>query len=343
MGAGAPTVELRLTPRPVAASLDELLAGAQSREPFRTPDTKSGARFERVVISGERFILKHLHVDDDWIMRCSGDVGCRPLLVWPAGLLDALPPCIDHAVVGMAAGLGRNGWGAALLMHDVSHWLVRPGDDLLPGEQAEQFLNHMAELCAHFWGFRDTIGLTPFATRWQWYCPEMLAVEAARGFPEPVPRIAAEGWKEFARRAPAPVACVVDDLRHDVSPLAGALATTPTTLLQGDWKLGNLGSRPDGRTILLDWAAPGEGPACHDLAWYLALNRTRLPHSKEQAIELFRQALEGHGVDATGWWERQLGLCLLGALVQFGWEKALGDAEELGWWCERGAEAFRLL
>ncbi|MGH9265719.1 MAG: aminoglycoside phosphotransferase, partial [Acidimicrobiales bacterium] len=328
-------VERALTPRPVATSLDELLAGADSREPFHTPDSKSGARFERVTISGERLVLKHLHVDDDWIMRSSGDLGCRPLLVWRAGLLDVLPPGIDHAIVGAATGLGRNGWGAALLMHDVSQRLVPPGDGLLPAEQAERFLDHMAQLSARFWGFRDTIGLTPPVTRWQWFGPGMLDVEAARGFPEPVPRVAVEGWERFARRARGDVARMVDDLRHDVGPLVDALAGTPTTFLHGDWKLGNLGSRPDGRTILLDWAAPGEGPACHDLAWYLALNRARLPHSKEHAIGLFRRALERHGVETAGWWERQLGLCLLGALVLFGWEKALGDAEELGWWCDR--------
>ena len=36
------------------------------------------------------------------------------------------------------------------------------------------------------------------------------------------------------------------------------------------------------------------------------------------------------------WWDRQLALCLLGALVQFGWEKALGGYdEELAWWEDR--------
>ena len=36
-------------------------------------------------------------------------------------------------------------------------------------------------------------------------------------------------------------------------------------------------------------------------------------------------------------------LCLLGALVQFGWEKALGDDDELGWWCDRAREGARRL
>ena len=57
--------------------------------------------------------------------------------------------------------------------------------------------------------------------------------------------------------------------------------------------MGNLGTHPDGRTILLDWAYPGSGPACWDLCWYLALNQARLPESKEATIERFRAALRG--------------------------------------------------
>jgi len=107
--------------------------------------------------------------------------------------------------------------------------------------------------------------------------------------------------------------------------------------------MGNLGRHPDGRTILLDWALPGEGPVCHDVAWYLALNRARLPETKEAVIARFRAALDHHGVATDGWWERQLGLCLLGALVQFGWEKALGDHDELTWWTTAAQPGARWL
>jgi hypothetical protein len=75
---------------------------------------------------------------------------------------------------------------------------------------------------------------------------------------------------------------------------------------------------------------------CHELAWYLALNRSRIPvgHSKQTTIDDFRATLERRGIATLGWWERQLALCLLGAVVQFGWEKALGDDDELGWWTD---------
>jgi hypothetical protein len=74
---------------------------------------------------------------------------------------------------------------------------------------------------------------------------------------------------------------------------------------------------------LLDCTFPGEGPPCHEIAWYLALNCARLPrgHTKETTIADFRAALERHGVDTASWWDRQLGLCLLGSVVQFGWKR----------------------
>ena len=71
--------------------------------------------------------------------------------------------------------------------------------------------------------------------------------------------------------------------------------------------------------------------------------RYRPPGSKEDAIEAFRRSLQGHGVDTDGWWDAQLDLGLLGTLVQFGWEKALGDEAELGWWCDRATEGAALL
>ena len=54
-----------LTARPVAASIEELLDGATAREPFLHSDAKSGVGFERVVIGGEPFSLKHVHSDDE--------------------------------------------------------------------------------------------------------------------------------------------------------------------------------------------------------------------------------------------------------------------------------------
>src|SRR5436190_9850957 len=327
-----------LTPRPVASSIEELIAGATSREPFFVSDSKSGSPFERVVIDGESFILKHVHIDDDWTMRFNGDVGCKPAQVWQAGLMDVLPERIDHAVVGVAAGLGRNGWGAALLMHDRSDAMVPPGDNVLSMEQHLSLLDTLAALSARMWGWQDDVGLVPLGSRWTWFGYASLQVEAERGWPDPVPVIAAGGWEKFATRAPADVFEVIDALRRDPSPLVAAMQTTPLTFVHGDWKLGNVGTASDGRTVLIDWTYPGEGPCCYELAWYLAINRTRMPQSKEDAIAFFRAALERHGVAIEDWFDTQTALSLLAGLVIFGWEKALGDDDELGWWCDRARE-----
>jgi len=323
--------------------VEELLAGATERQAMLSTDSKSGARFERVSIDGEPHVVKYLHVDDDWIMRSTGDVACRPVTVWRAGILDQVPSCLDHAVVGAAVGLGRNGWGAALLMRDMSPWLVPEGDDPVPLDQHLRFLEHMATLHATFWGWRDTVGLTPDVHRFAEFSPANVALEGARGWPDTVPRLIVDGWARLPALAPQ-VADAVVALAVDPSPLVEALQTCPRTFLHGDWKMGNLGTLPDGTTVLLDWAVPGAGCPTVELAWYLALNSARLPQSKEDAAASYRGALEALGVSTAPWWDRALDLALLAGSVWFGWEKALGGpGPELAWWVERaGAGLARL-
>ncbi len=326
----------------LARSVDELLAHVERREQFVNPDGRSAAAFERVWIEGDPHVVKYVHLDHDFTMRVSGDVGCRPVRAWAAGLLDSAPALVDHAIVGAALGHGRNGWGAALLMRDVSGDLLPGGDGPIPADRHATYIDHLAGFCASTWDWHDDPGsgpgLLPYAARWAWFGHAALDGERALGWPERVPRIADDGWRQFGEQAPAGLARLVDDLRRDPTPLATALRRTPSCFLHGDVKASNSGAAADGRTVLIDWAYVGEGPACHELTWHLALDRSRLPITKEATIDLFRAALEGHGVATDGWWDRQLGLCLLGGVVQFGWEKALGDDDELAWWC-RAAEA----
>jgi len=332
-----------LVERPVASSVEELLGTATDRQRIVSGDSKTGARLERVMIGGEPHVVKHLHVDDDWLMRSTGDLRCRPLLMWRSGLLDLLPACIDHAIVGAAAGEGRNGWGAALLMRDVTPFLVPEGDERVSLVQHHRFLNHMAALHASFWGWIDNVGLLPVSNRYLAFGPDSVAGEERLGWPDAVPRLIIDGWRRFAALA-GPVADPVISLARDPSALVDAFAGEPATLLHGDWKMGNLGSLPDGRTVLLDWALPGRGSPTGELAHYLALNTARLPETKESAIAWYRDSLEGAGISTGDWWERNLALGLLAGVVWFGWEKALGGpGPELSWWLARAAEGLRCL
>jgi hypothetical protein len=259
--------------------------------------------------------------------------------MWTSGLFDALPASIDHTIVDVATGLGRNGWGAALLMRDVSEGMVSVEKGLLPLDQHVRFMQHMAELHAHFWEFHDTIGLMPRGNLYFMLSPLVSEYETHRGETAPVPGMIAEGLERMADLSPA-LADIVFPLLREPWPLVAAQSSGPQTLVHSDWKAGNLGSHADGRTILLDWAFPSEAPAPADLAWYIAVNCDLLPHSKEETIATYKEALEGRGISTAGWWEPQLELALLAQVVLLGWSKT-GD--ELAWWEDRVPRALPFL
>jgi hypothetical protein len=320
-------------------SLDDLLGEATSRQEWFPEDTKSGARFERLVIGGEPYVLKYQDGRDDWLMRATDDQGDRYVRLWESGLLDRMPNVIDHAVVAASfeAGVGR------ILLRDVSSQLLEAGRPFT-AVQHGRLMEHMAALHAAFWGWRDDVGLTVPAKRYLMFSPAVARSEAAIGSPAVVPKVMAEGWDRLPEASPA-LAAVVFRLLEDPTRLISAMGSVPHTLVHGDWKAANIGSHADGRTVLLDFGeAPGEATPIADLAWYLALNADLLPESKDASIERYRLALEGHGVGTAGWWDRAVALELLGAMVQFGWEKALaGRGPELTWWEGRALDGARLL
>lgn len=331
-------VDIQPASRPVAGSVDELLAGATGRAPMdKHVDSLSGSGFERATVDGQPCVVKHIGYHLDWLARALGDRDCWALTLWRAGLLDALPECIDHTVLGMAhdEATGR----VSMLMRDVGDRLVPPGSDPLPVGAHLRFLDHMARMHVRFWGFEDRYGLLGPGERYQALIPATGAREAAQGHTDPVPRALPGGWAALRELAPA----AHDDalaLATEPGRLVAALAQTPATLVHGDWKAGNLGSHPDGRTILLDWGWPGRAAPLVDVAWYLAVNCDRLPMSKEDTIEGYRRCLVGYGVDVAGWWDRQLELSLLGGFLQLGWSKT-GDRAELDWWLRRVAPVAR--
>ena len=319
-----------LMARPLHGSIEELVAGCSSREPMVPADSKSGARFEWVIRDGERFVLKYQDARDDWLMRATGDLdGHRYAALWSCGLLDEVPTCIDHCVVGAAV---ENGVGA-ILLKDVTDTLLPLGDEPFDATAHARFLDHMAQLHAHFWGWSDTIELTTLTQRYLTFSPAVARAEEQRGSDALVPKVMAEGWGRLPTESPA-AAEILMPLLDDPEPLVTRLASVPQTFVHGDWKAGNLGVHSDGRTVLLDWGEePGQASPIADLAWYLALNSARLPESKERSVARYREALHSHGVDTDGWWDRAFGLEMVGAMVQFGWEKAFGGAgPELGWW-----------
>jgi hypothetical protein len=305
----------------------------------KTAESLSGSAFERVIIDGDRFVLKHLHVDDDWVSRATGDLCCRPLIAWRSGLMHALPPSIDHTIVGVAAGLGRGGLGAAVLLRDVAGDFLPDSAGPLLDSQHAQLIEHMAELHAAFWGWEDTIGLAPLGNRLVVLNPLLTDIEASLGSTDVVPQLVRQGWEALRQDAPASGG-LASELLTGPQPLLGPLSDGPQTLIHGDWKAGNLGITREGNTILVDWAFPGQAPGLLDLAWYIAVNCDRLPEPKEAVIQRYRVALEARGIETEPWWGRQLGLSLIFGFVQMGWSK---QGEELAWWDRQVLQAERCL
>jgi hypothetical protein len=333
--------------------LSTLLAGAADREPLSDNAGKSGAVIERVTLDGDRYVVKYLDRRRDWTLRASGMLRGVTTEMWARGLLAALPDCLEQPIVAVGVGpldgeAGRHSDPhaievTALIMRDVSAWLVDASDEPVPHAVHAQFLDHMAALHAAFWEGGPEIDLVTAMTRYLELSPWTAQAEQWLGSDHLVPTLIARGWPLLTEVAPQ-AAAVVRPLSLDPGPLVMALSATPQTLVHGNFKLDNLGATPDGRTVLLDWEGTGRGAPTSDLAWYLAINCRRLPESKEAAIHTYRSALERHGIDTSAWWDRQLGLSLLGALVQFGWEKAFGGLDdELSWWQDRALEGARLL
>lgn len=330
----------RFVQRPVAPSVAALI-GSGSTSPMVPSDSYSGARFEWVSIDEVRYLLKYQDHRDDMFMRATGDLGHRYVALWASGILDALPESIDHATVGCA----QDGPVGAILMRDVSDTLLPPGDALLPFDQHRRFLDHMAEMHASFWGFRDTVGLTPPTIRYVFFGPGMAETEGRLGELAPLMTMLVKGWSTFSARAPE-LAGIIAALHADASPLLEALETIPHTFVHGDWKAANLGEHSDGRTVVVDWGElPGEASPIADLAWYLSINAARIPESKLDTAAAYRAALERHGAATSPWWEDAFALEMLATTMQLGWDKALGSQDELDWWrhwAGRGARCLGL-
>ena len=333
----------------------DLLATADAVEPFDGQPGKSGASLFRVrhcAAVGADLVLKYLDPARDWTVRAAGVIGAPTAVLWARGVLARLPGALVDPTIAVSVerAPSRAGWRTAVLMRDVAGSLIPATDEPITAEVNARLLAHMAALHAAFWAagpdVDPVIEVVPPMHRYLELSPWTGVTEAALGDPPLVPALIARGWPVLAEVAPA-AAAVVLPLAWDPSPLVSALDATPQTLVHGCWKLDNLGVLQDSagpRTVILDWETSGRGTALTDLAWYLAINCRRLPTSKESCIDTYRAALEAAGVDTAPWWDRQLALCLLGGLVQFGWEKALGGYDdELAWWEERAVAGARLL
>jgi hypothetical protein len=317
------------------STVDAVLARATGVEAMEHVGV-SGAQLFRLQLDGEPHVLKYLDWDRDWTLRASGIPEGAVSRLWTEGVLDRLPACFNQPIVAVIPGPPT-----AVLMRDVRRWLVPNAHAPVPLEQHVRFLDHMAEMHVAFWNGGPEIDAVSAATRFAELGPAMGVREGRSG--ARVPALVGEGWPRLAELAPQAAEIVVP-LADDPTPLVDALATTPQTFVHGNLRFENLGTDDAGRTVVIDWELPGRGAPLSDLAWYLAMNYRRLPHTKEETITAYGDALERRGIDTRPWWDRQLALSLLGGMVWFGWWKALERrSEERDWWVRAALEGAQYL
>ena len=305
------------------------LSRATSREPLGpTAEGLSGASFERLVLDGEQYVVKTLGRETDWVMRAAGDTG-EPfvLRLLRGGAFERIAHAVDSALVDV--GYDPETGETQLLMRDVSDLFLRDSDPITSAQQA-QVLGAMAAMHAATWETEDSWGLIAPGRRFRLLSPAFAREERTRGPLAGVPAVLLPMWADLEAAAPAEHAVLLA-LTDDPSSLVAALRRTPSCLVHGDWKGGNLGLHADGRVLLVDWAFPGVEAPLLDLAWYLAVNCDRLPDTKEATIQEYRTALAGCGVETSSWWDAQLPLAMLGGAVQMAWSKS-SQPDELAWW-----------
>ncbi len=325
------------------ADVASLLAahGIDAAEQLLTTNGFSGARHASLKQDRERYILKRLRYDDDWIMRVTHDDGYREAAFAVSPILTRLPA----GVVTPSLGASYDGDGRAILMRDISESLL-PDAALVPSSTMNVILAGVAELHAEFWDDPMLNARVPWCavsdrlTLLRRETGEML-IREGRDFG------IARGWDAFDRQAPERISAVVAELHADMTPLTLLLGGFPQTLLHGDLKIGNFGVA--GRTLwMFDWSSVMVGCVAIDLALLLTMNSSVLPWTLDETIERYaghlEQALGADRFAAARWPEQRAAMVLCG-LVYYGWGKALdaeaGRPDELRWWCGGALEAAR--
>lgn len=307
--------------------MNRALLDTAERTPFADHDGRSGSTLERVRLAdGTRLELKRSTPGLDLVGALTGG-GDREFQLVAAGVLDALPHGVGHAIVDA----WRDGSDTLVLMRDVGAHV--PGwTRSLTRTDCRTILRAAEALHDAFRGDRPP-GLCDLADRLTLLWPHRLA--PLDGGPNPLPGLVLRGWTRFAALAEPPVVAAVRAVQADPSPLVTALAAHPHTLLHGDLWPVNLALEPD-RVTLLDWSVATWAPPVLELATFLTGAASQVEGGHDAILDVHR-AVTRTDPDA-------LRLGLVAGLLELGWNKALDAAEhpdpakrdadraDLAWW-----------
>lgn len=310
-----------------------LLDDAAERQALEGHDGRSGARLERVQLAdGSSLIVKRMSPATDLLMRVTSDPAGRELALWRGGVLDRLPAGVDHAILD---GWHERDGTAIIVMRDLGR-AVLGWHRHLSRSECRTLLGAVTAVHATYAEIAASIpDLCPLAARLRLLWPGTMAQEVDGE--HPLPRLVVRGWELFADLVPGDVAEVIGWVHEDVARLSGPLSTCTLSVVHGDFWLVNV-ALEGGCVVLLDWGAASLAPPAFDLACFLVGNATHVDAAREVIIDDF-VTLSGDLHD-----DRALKLCLVAALAELGWNKALdivghpdpvarGVArDELDWW-----------
>lgn len=304
----------------------------------------SGSTFHRVSTNhgtGPIFLLKHMSVDSNWIMRATSDVLCREVHIWQSGILDRLPPSVGHPYLAAVLDDGQY----TLLMWDVTSNLIDEGS--LQQANNEMILHSMADIHAKFWEYEHeettTRALCTVPQLFACFSPDVDTLKQSRRMPWP--------WNRLFRWLGEDMAEEVHSLLLNPQRLATVLKPFPRTLVHGDLRIENLAleSRPVTRLTIFDWQLAAIAPAAVDLAWYIGSSASLLLATKEDCIAVYQSRLRKALTDRfhEESWNAQLALAFLGGFLRIGSslvarietedERKLSEQSvaELEWWTDK--------
>ncbi|MGE5335230.1 MAG: hypothetical protein ACM3N4_11060 [Nitrososphaerota archaeon] len=350
---------------PASVTLVERMAGGLSdgrlyRLWLRNPE---GTGCERTRV------LKYSEPLAGWLGEISGDTHIREAQLAASGLLADLPRDIVTPTRSVAFhGQQSHPTGAALLMRDIQHFLLRRPYRTPPGSlppDAVVLIKRLAGMHARFWNDPrlddEALGLMSLERALLVTGPLGVASRLAAGDTLPYLAIADQSWRDFFALAGEPAATRLRAIMAEPERITRIVNRLPRTLVHGDVWGPNMGWIPEAsgrqRLLLFDWALALAGPATYDILWQCGAWLTANP---VRVLALYRfhlaRALHARGLrldDAT-WlaladagYLRTVLTCGEG-MARLALSAPVGAAQHsalawLRWWIERALRAAHRL
>jgi hypothetical protein len=344
--------------RALAGLLGEAVSSVERAPLDRRGSTLTGTRLERLRAvlgdGGERsLVLKRARIGASWVGRRSGDVLGREAALLASTEAAPVWDALDCPYLAYAVADGD----CAVLMDDLSPWLLPEPPAPMPTEHEDALLRALGTLHERFWGIdRDAM---PWAARpvarFGLLHPRAPDEEARLDSPAALFELVRRGWAEAFRRLPGRL---VDLLSAPPEELAAACDGLPWTLLHGDAKWANFALGPGARVAAFDWEGAALGPAALELGYVLAISGARSQRSREAIFEAYRAAVPGLALADVGrWrqsgphpgplplgegtpagsgsdmWRRTFDLAILSGANLLLWQKALVErSDDFEWW-----------